>query len=134
MPLRIDKTVNTFITADTAQEDRRFGNLDPVKRRQRIDTMQRYASGEIYIAGGGTQAISFGDVDSVRYVEVVADRDFNALFNGFADALPIRLADSASGRRATLSLDILATSLSITNADATNALMGYYVVYGDPVS
>jgi len=130
--MRIDKTVNLFITDDTAQECVLFGQKDTRKNLQRIDGMQRVTSGKLNIAASGTESIPLGDVDAVYGVSFASDRSFNVIFNGGVESVSFVLADADPDRTCGFTMEATLSAVSITNADATNALSGTYVVWGDP--
>lgn len=100
--------------------------------KQTIDAFERGASSIFNIAASANEDVSFGDVDDVRGFYIEADGDFDVIFNGGAETVSFKVADTTTGRKAKCRMDAQVTQINITNPDATNALTGSYCVWGDP--
>lgn len=131
--MRIQHIVNVFISDDTEGECPLFGLESPTKNKEIIDSFLRYASGKINIAATATENVPFGDVDDVRAVEVIFDGDFDVVFNGGADTINFKRADTKTNRKVRMFMEADLTSVAITNPSASAAITGTYVVWGDPV-
>lgn len=131
--MRIEHINNVFISDDTDGESPLFGRQDPANNKEIIDSFLRCVSGKINIAASGTESVPLGDVDTVRGVQVVLDGDFDVIFNGGAETINFKLADTQTGRVARMFMEAEITAASITNPSGSAALTGTYVIWGDPV-
>lgn len=138
MAIRIKHTVNIFISEDTEGLHPLFGKQDCALETTTVDAFDRCVSGKLNIAASGTENLPFGDVDSpIRGFSIEADRGFNIVFSGGSDILQVRPAvaptsgGAGTGAKIFVECDNV-TQVAITNPDATNAINGTYVVWGEP--
>lgn len=137
MAIRVQHTVNVFISDDTAGLCPLFGTQDTSKELKTLDAFDRCTTGKLNIAASGTEDLPFGDVDVPRGIYIDADRPFDVVFNGGVEVVEIRPAVAPSGTelggRAKLFMEVDSlTQVEITNPDATYALNAKYAVWGDP--
>jgi len=130
--MRLRHKVNVFVTDDAELECVLFGGDNADKELEQIDIFQRVVSGKFSIAGAGTEAIPLGDVDVPRGILIIADAAFDVIFNGGAETLNFSPADTQTGRKTRCFMEATITAASVTNPNATVALTGTYVVWGDP--
>lgn len=94
-----------------------------------IDEYLRQANSQFNIAATQTEAMSLGDVDSIKGIYIESDTEVKVYLNGSTDAIQLRKGPASSYAKLFIECDI--TQLSIENPDPTNPATGAYVVWGD---
>lgn len=135
MAIRVKHNVLVQISRDTAEKDKAFF---PETKLVTVDGWDRQSNSELNIAGGANENLSMGDVDAVRGIYLEVNRDADVVLNGGSDTIELRLPPGATqggtgaNDKAALFLNANISQVNVTNTDATNALQGVYVVWGDP--
>jgi len=127
--MRTKLKTNVIISNDADGKNVLFG-FDDTLAEEVIDTYTRCVSGKFSVAPSGTEALPFGDVTLVKGLYVKADAGFNFVINGGADTFTSNAASTSGSSRVFLQADL--SAFSVTNTDATAALTGIWVAWGDP--
>ena len=130
--MRLKHKVNLRAWEDTAQKNCLFAP-DDVLSEITLDGFQRIVSGRFNIAGAATEALSFGDVDTVYGLIIIVDGTigFDLDLNGLG-VVPYRPGGTGTGAKTKYFGEALISSASITNPDAATAINGSWAAWGDP--
>ncbi len=94
-----------------------------------IDNMQRLVSGKLNIAATVSEDIPTGDVDTPQAFFLEVDRTCTLILNGGAETFT--LVPAVSTGKARFFFEGTLSQVNVTNPDATEALNGTFVVWGD---
>ena len=126
MPIRVKHNVLVQISRDTDEKKKTFY---PDTNAVQIDTFEKQANGDLSIAAGDTDQLSFGDVVDVRGIYLELSGDALVRINSGTENIPLTLAPS--GTKAQLFLEANLSAVEIENQGA-EAITGVYCVWGDP--
>jgi len=126
MPIRVKHNVLVQISRDTDEKKKTFY---PDTNSVQIDTFEKQANGDLSIAAGDTDQLSFGDVVDVRGIYLELSGDALVRINSGTENIPLTLAPS--GTKAQLFLEANLSAVEIENQGA-EAITGVYCVWGDP--
>jgi len=133
MTIRVKHVIAVQTSTDTDQTRKMF-YLDPDNESVISDSVQKQASGNLEVAIGGSETLSFGDVVDVRgfYLEVATD--CRVRLNGSSDNIELKVVKDATPSKAKLFIEADLSQIEVDNTQGTVALTGIYCLWGDPTA
>ena len=110
MPIRVKHNVLVQISRDTDEKKKTFY---PDTNAVQIDTFEKQANGDLSIAAGDTDQLSFGDVVDVRGIYLELSGDALVRINSGTENIPLTLAPS--GTKAQLFLEANLSAVEVEN-------------------
>lgn len=133
MAIRVKHIIAVQTSTDTDQTRKMF-YLDPDNESVISDSVQKQASGNLEVAIGASETLSFGDVTDVRglYLEVAGD--CRVRLNGAPDNIEMKIVKDATPSKAKLFVEADLSQVEVDNTQGTVALTGIFCVWGDPTA
>lgn len=126
MAIRVKHKVAVSVGLDTDMKDTLLVTDDTLAEVI-LDGFDRGVSNVIAVAAAVTEALSLGDLSTVRGLYLKVDTDCKVYLNGSADG--IELKTGGTGKPAKLFVEATITQVDV---EAIAALTGVYCLWGDP--
>jgi hypothetical protein len=131
MAIRVKHVVTLQISRDTEGQRKLYWS-DEVSDQVVIDSLEKSAGSMLAVEPSAIETLTFGDVADVRGLYLEVNAVCLVRLNGGVQSIPLEPAPEAAAAK--LFFEGPLTGVEVQNTSTTDALIGLYVVWGDPTA